>query len=127
MIRRARANVSLLLNVLPLLVGGCGSAWSVAALDAEAPGECSAAVRKDLGAPGLRVLRDERPFVDVWFRGTVPTTNATSETNVRYPTLKPGGLVGVARFHVAAVDYRAQKVLPGVYTLRYGVQPDDGD
>jgi hypothetical protein len=127
MIGRARANVSLLLNLLPLLAAGCGTTWSVAALDAAPPEECSAAVRKELAAPGLRVLRDERPFIDFWLRAAIPTVEAKAESKVRYSMLKPGGLVGVARFHAAAVDFRAQKVLPGVYTLRYGVQPDDGD
>jgi len=41
--------------------------------------------------------------------------------------LRQGALVGVVRVHGGAVDFRDQKVAAGLYTMRYAVQPDDGD
>jgi hypothetical protein len=127
MIRRDRGNVSLLLNAAILLLAGCGGGVSVATLSEPAPDGIAEAVRKELAPAGLRVLRDGRPYMDFWFRASVPTVAAKPGPGIRYGMLRPGGLVGAARVHAAAVDFRAQKVLPGLYTMRYGVQPDDGD
>lgn len=122
MIGRARLPVSLLLN---LLLAGC-TGITVAPLPEAPPAGFAGAMTADL-APGLRVLRGGSPYMDFWFRGNLAAVESKPARKVRYATLKPGTLVGVARVHQVAVDFRAQKVLPGLYTLRYGVQPDDGD
>jgi hypothetical protein len=75
----------------------------------------------------MRVLRGGKPFVDFWFRGAVPAAEPNKSLGVLYPTLRQGGLVGVARFHAESADFKAQKFPPGVYTMRYAVQPEDGD
>lgn len=106
----------LALGVLLALQGG----FAVEPLDAPAP-------RPGLAAPGRRVLRDGQPLLDLWFRSPLPTAAATKESHVLYPTLKPRALAGAVRFHEAGVDFRAQKYPAGLYTLRYMVQPDDGD
>jgi hypothetical protein len=43
-----------------------------------------------------------------------------------YP-IKPGTLVGAIRFSRKAADFRNQDIPRGVYTLRYGNQPVDGN
>jgi hypothetical protein len=35
--------------------------------------------------------------------------------------------VGAVQFPSTFTDYRKQKIKPGVYTLRLGIQPEDGD
>jgi hypothetical protein len=101
--------------------------FKVEALPEAAPAEVAETVRKELAPAGTRVLRGSKPFVDFWFRGAVPTAGAVKAVGVLYPTLRQGGLVGVARFHAEGSDFKAQKVPPGVYTMRYAVQPEDGD
>ena len=41
--------------------------------------------------------------------------------------LPPSTVVGALRVPKGITDYRKQKVPAGVYTLRYGIQPMDGD
>jgi hypothetical protein len=41
--------------------------------------------------------------------------------------IAPGTLLGAVRVHGGGADYRGHRVAAGVYTLRYGVQPEDGD
>lgn len=122
MIGRARVPVSLLLN---LLLAGCAgnTGITIGPLSEASPAKVQAEF-----SPGLRVFRDGSPYMDLWFRADLPTVEAKSPVErVLYNWLKPGGLIGVVRIHQVAVDFRAQKVQPGLYTLRYGVQPDDGD
>jgi hypothetical protein len=106
---------------------GRAAEFAVEPLQEGAPSEAAEAIRKELAPGGTRVTRGGKPFVDFWFRTAVPTADPAKGLGILYPTLKPGGLVGVVRFHGGASDFKAQKFPAGVYTLRYAVQPEDGD
>lgn len=102
------------------------SDYRVEPLGEGAPADVAEPVRKEFAPSGSRVLRDGKPFVDFWFRAAVPT-GENRGPKILYPTLRQGGLVGIARFHGGGSDFKAQKVPAGVYTMRYAVQPEDGD
>ncbi len=80
-----------------------------------------------LDPAGYRVVRDAGERVDFWFPPALPMQDPSGELGVEYPTLPPGGLVGVVRMTGPWSTYKAQIVPPGTYTLRYAVQPADGD
>jgi hypothetical protein len=101
--------------------------FAVQPLQEGAPSEISEAIRKELAPAGSRVMRGGKPFVDFWFRTAVPTADPAKGLGINYPTVRQGGLVGVARFHGGASDFKAQKFPAGVYTMRYAIQPEDGD
>ena len=92
-----------------------------------APAEVAEAIRKELAPAGFRVLRGGKPFVDFWFRGTLPTGESRGGLGILYGMIKPTSLVGVARFHGGSSDFKAQKFPAGLYTMRYAIQPEDGD
>lgn len=100
---------------------------AVVPLPEPAPEGLSEAVRKELAGGGLRVTRGGKPWMDLWLRKDVPTQPAQENLQLRYTMLKPGTLVGALRVPEVTPDYRGQKLQPGAYTLRYGVQPEDGD
>ena len=112
--------------VLTLLAGRAED-LAVEALREAAPAEVAEVIRKELAPAGFRIHRAGKPFVDFWFRTTLPTAEARQGLGILYATLKSGGLVGVARFHGGASDFKAQKFPAGLYTMRYAVQPEDGD
>jgi thiol-disulfide isomerase/thioredoxin len=113
--------MNIALTVLLLATGGD---LRVEPLREAAPVE---ALRRELAPAGLRVLREGKPFVDLWFRATAPAGEPQLGPGILYPALKPCALVGLARFHDAAADFKAQKFPAGLYTLRSMVQPEDGD
>lgn len=113
--------------LIPLVLTLLAEDFSVEALKEGAPAEVADVIRKELAPAGSRVLRGGKPFADFWFRTAVPTGEARAGLGILYGTLKPGGLVGVARFHGGGSDFKAQKFPTGVYTMRYAVQPEDGD
>jgi hypothetical protein len=41
--------------------------------------------------------------------------------------LKETTVLGAIQFQQAGTDYRKQKIMPGIYTMRLGFQPMDGD
>jgi hypothetical protein len=101
--------------------------FAVEALKEPAPAEVAESVRKELAPAGSRIVRGGKPFVDFWFRAALPTGEERPGLGILYRALKPTGLVGVARFHGGGGDIKGQKFPAGVYTMRYGVQPEDGD
>src|SRR5437868_4885620 len=114
-----------LLGLVLLLVAK--EEFSVEPLKEATPAEVAESIRKELAPSGTRVLRGGKPFVDFWFRATLPTGEPRAGLGILYGALKPSGLVGVARFHGGGSDFKGQKFPTGVYTLRYGLQPEDGD
>jgi len=91
------------------------------------PQEISQEVRNTLQPETLRVLQDGQPFAEFWLRADVPLASSPStELGVSFGQLKVGTLVGAVRFAAKWSDYKDLPIAPGVYTLRYAVQPQDG-
>jgi hypothetical protein len=68
-------------------------------------------------------------FCEVWVRKEVPA-KATAEqikNGLTYRELQEGTVLGVVQFPKAITDYRKQSIKAGVYTLRLGFQPENGD
>jgi hypothetical protein len=112
-----------------LLLAGCAQVPPPALelTKEEAPRGIAEAQRRELAPTGTRVLRSGKPLVDLWFRSAVPTAGPRAGKGILYGALIPGGLIGVVRVHDGASDFKGQKIAAGLYTLRYAVQPDDGD
>ncbi len=51
----------------------------------------------------------------------------TGAFGIAFGELKPGSLLGVVRVGQEWKDYKNKPVRPGLYTLRYGLQPADGN
>jgi len=102
--------------------------YAAAELKEAPPDSLSADVRAALSKTGYRVTEEGgKTICDVWLRAEVPVAEKFQEQlDVKYP-FDPGTLIGAIRFPAATTDYRKQAVKPGVFTLRYGHQPQDGN
>ncbi len=102
--------------------------YTVAELKEAAPKELAADVGGVLAKVGYRVSSaDGKTVCDVWLVAEVPIADAFQEQlDLKYP-IEPGTLIGVIRFPANTADYRKQQIKAGVYTLRYGHQPQDGN
>src|SRR5258706_11721868 len=87
------------------------------------PASVSAALQKD----GVKVVAGNSTFCEIWFRSAAPSGPKSSEEGVTLPTLPQGALLGALRFPGRGSDRRGQNIKPGVYTLRYSLQPVNGD
>ena len=93
------------------------------------PAAISAAVKAELGSTGYRVLNGKgKPYADVWLRKATPASAkpAGASGTIQFPVLTEGVLIGALRYAVDGQDFRDQTIGPGVYTLRYGLQPQNG-
>ena len=94
------------------------------------PANLADPIKATLGESGFRVLDgDGKPFVDLWVRKAAPATAKPSGPSgaLQFPVLAEGELLGAVRYAAEGHDYRDQFLPVGVYTLRYGIQPENGD
>jgi hypothetical protein len=104
--------------------------WTVKVEDAAPPKELSDAVRAVLDGKAMHVLDDKgKRLCTVWARKALETkaTADQAKAGLKYSHLEETTLVGAVQFPDTFTDYRKQKIKPGVYTLRLGIQPEDGD
>jgi hypothetical protein len=84
-------------------------------------------VAEVLSHDGVKVSQGEKLLAEFWFRKDIPAkAGFTPTANVLYP-FESGELIGVVRFSSTREDFRNQQFRRGVYTLRYGQQPVDGN
>jgi len=105
-------------------------AYKIEPLKEAPPAALSVAVRETLNPEGFRVLgADGKPYAEIWLRKSVPAAARPAGANgaVQFPFLGEGELLGALRYPGEGHDYRDQSIAAGVYTLRYGLQPVNGD
>jgi hypothetical protein len=85
------------------------------------PSEIQAPIAALLQTGGIRASVDGKTL-DFWFVKGLPVSGAAE-----WDKVAEVALVGAVRIGAAFRDIRGKVVKPGVYTLRYGIQPDNGD
>jgi hypothetical protein len=82
-----------------------------------------------LSPQGQQVTGSSGPVCEFWFAKSFEVREGFTPTlSVKYP-LVPGSFVGLLRVvrPEEFTDFRGQELLEGIYTLRYGQQPEDGN
>jgi hypothetical protein len=98
--------------------------------DAAPPKEVGKAVADLLDAKAMTVTdAGGKVICTAWPRKAFESkaTADQAKAGLAYANLEETTVLGVVRFPEGFSDYRKQKVKPGVYTLRLGNQPMDGD
>ena len=105
-------------------------AYSIKTTTSPVPTELKEPIAKLLSDRAIQLLDDKgNALCELWLRKEVPA-KATSEqikNGLTYRELEESTLMGAVRILQQMTDYRKQKIKPGVYTLRLGFQPMDGD
>ncbi len=91
------------------------------------PAELAPAIAQALQKDGVKITNNGAAYCEVWFRTDKPSGPKTTEENVTLPLIPQGALLGVIRFDGKGADRRGQTIKAGVYTLRYGIMPVNGD
>jgi len=94
------------------------------------PDAIQAPIKEALNPQALQIKNaDGNPLATLWLRSAVPASAKPAGANgtILFPFLQAGELVGAIEFTAEGQDYRDQIIDPGVYTLRYGLQPVNGD
>ncbi len=96
----------------------------------EAPPESNVSddLRQQLTLTGLKVIRgSSRTVCEIWPCRKWQASDGFRPTDEQLYPFEPGQLIGLLRFRRRGNDFREQQISRGVYTLRYGLQPIDGN
>jgi hypothetical protein len=114
--------------VLPTLAMAQGP-FTAEVLKESPPAAIADAVKADLSPTGYRVLDGKgKAYADIWLRKGTPASAKPAGANgtIQFPVLSEGVLVGALRYGQPGQDFRDQTIPAGVYTIRYGLQPQNG-
>lgn len=121
-----------LFTTLTLLVCLVASSTSAADLtlkvaDKEPPKELDASIRAKLQSKVIQLLDGEKPVYEFWFNAEVPLQSKPSSTAKALETVKQATLLGAMSVASGHRDYRDDELRTGVYTIRFALQPQDGN
>lgn len=112
---------ALMIALLPLRV----SAQVTAERHEEpAPAGLAAPIAAALAPGGVRATAGKTTMT-FWFVKTLPL--AAGKSGAGWTDVEEGTLVGAVQIASRFNDIRGKVIKPGVYTIRYGVQPSNGD
>jgi hypothetical protein len=93
-----------------------------------APQELNAAIRDTLAGNALHVTGPSGALCEIWLRKSIsPAATPDTSLGVNFGQIPQGALIGAIKFDAKGSDYRNQPIQPGVYTLRFMLQPVDGN
>jgi hypothetical protein len=116
-----------------LVIAGLGPTaekYAVKEAATPVPKEVPEAIKNQLGANSIEVVDDKgEAMYELWFRKELPVkaTGEQIKNGLTYQEIPETTLVGIVRIPKQITDYRKQKIKAGVFTLRFGLQPMDGD
>jgi hypothetical protein len=118
--------LGLILTVHPALAAE--GKYSIKSANTAPPKELSEPVAKLLSQESVQLVDAKGELLaELWLRKEVPAKGGDAKKGLTYRDLEETTLLGAVRFPKPWTDYRKQKIKPGVYTLRLGFQPMDGD
>jgi hypothetical protein len=94
----------------------------VTTLPEKPPAQLAPAVASALQSSGIKAIVGAATL-DIWWVQAI----ALSGDGPGWSTVESGTLVGAMRISGAFKEIRGKVVQPGAYTLRYGLQPQNGD
>ncbi|MDR3637764.1 MAG: hypothetical protein P4L84_28415 [Isosphaeraceae bacterium] len=104
--------------------------YKLESLKTPPPDALAPAIRDELQSQGYRLLDGQgNVYAEIWLRKVIPASGKPEgpKGTILFPVLSEGEVLGALRFPAEGHDYRDQSIPKGVYTLRYGLQPVNGD
>jgi hypothetical protein len=105
-----------------------GQQYSVQSMERPQTEDVSEEIAKRIADQGVRVTRGEsRTVCEIWFCKDLAIDPDFKPTAERLYPFKPGQLIGLYHLRRRGSEFRDQQVSSGWYTLRFGLQPVDGN
>lgn len=113
--------------VVGLLSYGLCSAAEVKVTEKALPPEIDASFKATLQSKCVQLLEGNKPIFEFWFIAELPLASKPDSMAKALQTIKPTSVIGVVSVHGEHRDYKDNDLHAGVYTMRFGLQPQDGN
>jgi len=70
---------------------------------------------------------DGKVASEFWMRTSAFEGEGAGGFGIRFDAIPEGSFLGVVRFPDTGSDFREQHIKPGIYTMRFGLHPENGD
>jgi hypothetical protein len=101
--------------------------WEGRTTAVEVPKEVSDALRAELQTNAVEAIWAGKPAFTFWLRKRLPLASHPSDVGKALDGIPTASLLGVVRVHNAQRDYRDDELPEGCYSLRFALQPQDGN
>ena len=129
--------VKSLMKTLSLLAGmalwlgwACGSSaadLTLKVVEKEPPKELGDTIRAALQSKALQLLDGDKLAYEFWFASEIPLKSKPASLEKALDSVAPATLLGAVSIPTARRDYRNDELAAGIYTMRFALQPQDGD
>jgi hypothetical protein len=99
----------------------------LAVAGADPPEEVAEPIRTVLNQDAISLTNGESTFFQFWFRKELPLAQPPASGTLALDTLQEGTVLGVLKVSSERYDFRDEEIPTGVYILRFGIQPEDGN
>lgn len=123
---RRSCRFAMVLGALALLPAGLAQKYTAEG-GAPLPDSVPEATRELVAAEGVAVKSGDEVVMRFWMRTAPFEGDPASGFGVRFDNVPEGAFLGVLEFVGQGSDFREQSVPAGVYTLRFGLHPEDGN
>ena len=116
--------------LLPIRASADDAKYTVKSDKADPPKELKAGFAALLSDQTVNLLDEKgNHWATFWFRKAIPSKAAPEQvkSGLTYREIQQTTVIGAVHFAQPWTDFRKQKIPAGVYTLRLGIQPMDGD
>jgi len=101
--------------------------FSVKVADKEPPGQIGESIRKTLQPKTVQVFNGDTPVFEFWFGSEVSLKSKPGSADKGLGSVQETTLLGAVSVGNGLRDYKDNEIAAGVYTMRFGLQPQDGD
>jgi hypothetical protein len=95
--------------------------------DKEPPKDVGESIRKALQPKAVQLFEGDKAAYEFWFRNEVPLKAKAEAPSKGLQAVGEMTFLGVAMVGEHQRDYKDNEIAPGTYTIRFGLQPQDGD
>ena len=95
--------------------------------DKSPPMELASDIRSVLQGKSIRLVEGDKTVYEFWLRSELPLSAAPENSSKSLDAVKQAALIGAVRLGSDLRDYRDDEMAAGLYTIRFGLQPNDGN
>lgn len=103
------------------------SEFQLKVVDKEAPKELSQSFRDVLQAKAVQLLQGDKPVYEFWFVSKLQLKSKPESLRYHLDALAPTTVIGALAATRSERDYRDDELYEGIYTMRFSLQPQDGN
>ncbi len=107
-------------------LAAAGEGYGIEVVEKAPPAEIADEIKAELSSSAVQISGPDGLRYEFWFAKSIVLSEVAPGKELE--KIPPIALLGAAQVQdVENLDFREDEVLPGVYTMRYGLQPEDGN